>query len=105
MQELIGNRPSILKSGVQDAGYYQRLWQTILRGEPWTDETVERRKDGSTYTVLQTITPIRGEGGEITHFVSIHEDITARKAIDARIRHLAHHDGLTGLANRAFFYE
>ena len=85
--------------------YYQKLWQTITQGEVWSSETVEKRKDGSEFTVQQTITPIREAGGDISHFISILEDITAQKATEARIQHLAHYDALTELPNRALFYD
>jgi PAS domain S-box-containing protein len=56
-EEAIGGNPRILNSGLQDPAYYRALWQTILGGQVWSRETTERRKDGSFYTVHQTITP------------------------------------------------
>ena len=104
-QEALGETPRIIKSGKQGADYYQKLWQTITAGEVWSSETVEKRKDGSEFTVQQTITPIRDAGEEVSHFISILEDITAQKVTEARIQHLAHHDALTDLPNRALFYD
>ena len=104
-QEALGETPRIIKSGKQDADYYHKLWQTILQGEVWSSETVEKRKDGSEFIALQTITPIRGTDGEVTHFISILEDISEKKAIEARIQHLAHYDALTDLPNRPLFYD
>ncbi len=104
-EEIIGQTPRLIRSGKETTEYYQNLWKTILSGETWTNETVERHKDGSLYTVLQTITPIPDENGEITHFVSIHEDITARKNADERIRYMAEYDALTDLPNRSLFYD
>ncbi|MBI5463231.1 MAG: diguanylate cyclase [Gammaproteobacteria bacterium] len=104
-EELIGQNPRLLKSGRQDEAYYRQLWEIILSGEVWSQETVEQRKDGRLYTVMQTITPIRDATGEVSHFVSIQEDISARKLTDERIRHMAHYDALTDLPNRALFYD
>lgn len=104
-QDALGETPRIIKSGKQGADYYHKLWQTITAGEVWSSETVEKRKDGSEFTVQQTITPIRDAGGEVSHFISILEDITAQKVTEARIQHLAHHDALTDLPNRALFYD
>lgn len=103
--ELIGSSPRLLKSGLQTGDYYRALWATILEGKRWCAETVERQKDGTLYTVRQTITPVIDDSGAITHFIAIHDDITALKETEARIRHLAHFDILTGLPNRALFYD
>lgn len=104
-QEALGETPRIIKSGKQNADYYQKLWKAITQGEVWSSEAVERRKDGSEFTVQQTITPIRDAGGEVTHFISILEDITAQKATEAHIQHMAHYDALTDLPNRVLFYD
>lgn len=103
--ETIGQNISLIKSGNHDAAYYQNLWTTITRGEIWSNETIERHKDGHLYTVQQTITPIRNEAGAISHFIAIHEDITAKKQTEERIRHMAEFDALTNLPNRALFYD
>ena len=99
-EELINQTPRILKSGKQDAGFYKHVWQTILASKVWSGEIIERRKNGELYTVHQTITPLTDGSGEITHFIAVHEDITARKDAEARIEHMAYHDPLTGLCNR-----
>ena len=79
-QEAVGGNPRILKSGEQDEAFYREMWQTILSGQVWRSEIVNRRKDGSLYTDEMIITPVRTTGGEITHFVAFKQDITERKA-------------------------
>jgi diguanylate cyclase (GGDEF)-like protein/PAS domain S-box-containing protein len=103
-QELLRQTPRILNSGKQPPEYYRALWATISKGENWSSETVERAKDGNLYTVSQTITPIINDG-ELTNFISIHDDISAQKLSHERIAHMAHYDELTGLPNRALFYD
>lgn len=103
--ELIGRTPRILNSGQHAQGYYQALWASIGRGEPWNSDTTERARDGSLYTVSQTITPITNDEGKISHYIAIHEDVTAQKLTQERIEHMAHYDALTGLPNRALFYD
>ncbi|MCG3202391.1 MAG: hypothetical protein NFCOHLIN_02273 [Gammaproteobacteria bacterium] len=89
MGEVVGRNPrELVKSGRQDEAYYRRLWDTILAGDVWHDEIVNRRKDGSLYTEDQTITPVRNEQGEITHFVAVKVDVTERKEAQDRILRL-----------------
>jgi PAS domain S-box-containing protein len=76
--EALGQTPRILKSGDMAPGYYQQLWQTILRGEPFQSQTVNHRRDGSRLIVEQTITPIKDQSGQVTHFVSLLKDMTDR---------------------------
>jgi diguanylate cyclase (GGDEF)-like protein len=76
-----------------------------LSGVVWSADAHERRKDGSIYTVQQTITPIINDGGVITHFVAIHEDVTSKVETHERILHLANHDALTGLPSRKLFVD
>ncbi len=103
--ELIGQTPRILKSGRQTSEYYQALWSAISRGEIWSSETTERARDGSLYTVSQTITPMLNDDGEVAHYIAIHEDVTAQILSKERIAYMAHFDALTALPNRALFYD
>ncbi len=86
--EVVGRNPRILKSGEQDEAFYEELWSTILRGETWRGEMVNRRKDGSLYTERQSVVPVRQAGGEITHFIAIKEDISELKARQRRLEEL-----------------
>ena len=80
--EALSQSPRLLRSGAHDAAFYHNLWQTILRGETWRGEVTNRRKDGSLYYGDQTITPVRGRAGQITHFIGIMNDITERKHLE-----------------------
>lgn len=101
--EAIGRTPAFLKSGKQNQSFYETLWQTILRGNVWRGEVIERHKDGTLYAVDEIISPLRDENGVVTHFIAIQNDITRHKAQSEQERHLAYHDPLTDLWNRAFF--
>lgn len=92
--EAVGETPSLLNSGQYDEEYYRRLWETILDGETWNDELVDRRKSGETYYTLQTISPILDEDGDVEEFVAVQTDITAQKehekhlaTLDRALRH------------------
>jgi PAS domain S-box-containing protein len=77
--ELIGQNMRIFKSDQQDASYYGQMWNTILSGQVWQSEVINRRKDGSLYVEDQTITPVLGDLGEISQFIAIKQDITEHK--------------------------
>jgi len=86
-EEAIGKNPrQLIKSGKHDQTFYKKLWNTILSGNIWCGETINRRKDGSLYTEDQTISPVRNDRGEITHFIAIKQDITERKRIEETLR-------------------
>jgi diguanylate cyclase (GGDEF)-like protein/PAS domain S-box-containing protein len=105
IDEAIGKRPSLVKSGKQGSEFYRHLWQTILRGEVFSEVFVNRNKDGALYYEEKTITPLKNAAGEITHFVATGRDITERMQTQERLQFLAHHDPLTELPNRALFLD
>lgn len=84
-EDAIGRKPSILKSGIHGPAFYEDLWKTILDGERWEADLVNRRKDGSLYHVAQTIAPITDDNDTITHFVAIESDITNRRLREQRL--------------------
>ena len=62
-EEAIGQNPRILKSGLQPAGIYKDLWDTVTSGGVWQGELINRRKDGSLYTEEMRIAPVRAGTG------------------------------------------
>ena len=103
--EVLGMNPRLLKSGEQPPEVYAEMWEALRTGAPWMGEFHNRRKDGSHFWCLQSVSAIRGESGEITHFVSVMEDIGSRKHAESTIRRLAYYDTLTGLPNRRLFLD
>jgi PAS domain S-box-containing protein len=85
VDDLIGQTMRVFKSGQHGTEYYRDMWASILAGEVWQGETTNRRKDGSLYTEEQTITPVRGNDGQLSHFIAIKHDITAQKQIAAEL--------------------
>ena len=74
--EVLGKTPRVLKSGHHDERFYRELWQQILSGKPFRGTIINRRKSGELYWAEQTITPIKNEQKQITHFVSVLKDVT-----------------------------
>lgn len=77
-EELIGQNPSIFKSGTHPNQIYVDMWETLASGKPFFCEITNRRKDGSLWNQEGVITPILNDEGEISHFVAIHNDISER---------------------------
>jgi len=74
--ESIGENPRFLQSGTHTALFYQAMWSTLLRGETWSGDLVNKRKDGTTFNEVATISPIKDERGDVVSFVAVKRDIT-----------------------------
>ena len=83
-EEALGRTPRILKSGEQNADYYDRLWRTVLDGQPFHGTLVNRKRDGALFHAEQTVTPMTDGIGRISHFVSVQRDMTDRRLIEER---------------------
>ncbi len=80
--EVIGQTPTLLRSGLTAAETYQDMWQTIRSGRNWQGELRNRKKSGEIYWERETISPLKSDDGEIRHYVALKEDISARKAAE-----------------------
>lgn len=76
--ELVGARPNLLKSGHHEEAFYASLWSTLRSGETWHGQITNRRKDGSTYSEEQTITPVRDAQAAVSHYIAIKLDVSER---------------------------
>jgi len=103
--EVLGKNPRILKSDRHDAAFYAALWQVVSRTGRWEGEIWNRRKNGTMYLVRQSISAMRDDGGEVIRYVAVCNDITERWNSQQQLQHMAMHDALTGLANRALAME
>jgi diguanylate cyclase (GGDEF)-like protein/PAS domain S-box-containing protein len=84
--EVVGKTPALLKSGAHDVRFYRRLWQTILSGRVFRELFTNRRKDNELYREAKTITPVKDEAGQITHFISTGKDLSERLRIEEQLR-------------------
>lgn len=99
-EEALGRNPRMLQSGRHDADFYDEFWDTLLSKGHWSGEIWNRRKDGEIYPTLMTITAVLDVNGRPQNYVALSTDITAIKAYQRRLEHIAHYDVLTGLPNR-----
>ncbi len=103
LHEVQGQCPSFLRSEQTPDHVYQDLWQTVLDHRKWRGTLYNRRKNGSHYWALQSISPIHNEQGEIVNIVAVSEDISRLKENALQMEQLAYFDPLTGLGNRRHF--
>ena len=99
-EEVIGRTPAMFKSGHHDDDFYVSMWQSLADRGAWFGEIWDRRKNGEVYPLLQSISAVRGDDGQVTHYVAAFSDISERKEAEEKIRHLAFYDPLTRLPNR-----
>ncbi|HMF13309.1 MAG TPA: PAS domain S-box protein, partial [Gemmataceae bacterium] len=84
-QELIGQNPRLLKSGVHPVERYAEIWRALLARTSWEGELTNRRKDGSLIDVSLAVSPIVDAQGRLTHFVGIQRDVTERKQLERQL--------------------
>jgi len=94
---------TILEQGGTEA--MRTLREHIDAGTDWRGEFCSIRRDGQVFWEYVTISPLRDESADITHFIIIKEDITVRRNYEEKLLHQARHDDLTGLANRVLMQE
>lgn len=101
--EVAGENPRMLKSGRHEEQFYLDMWSHIQQNGHWSGEIWNRAKNGAIFPEILTISAVQSETGEATGYVGVFSDISTLKATEARLDHMAHHDPLTGLPNRALF--
>ncbi len=104
LEEVKGKNPRLLQSGQTPPERFAEMWATLTARQAWRGELINRRKNGEVYWELSVIAPILDKQGNITHYVAIKEDITARKLAEAKLEMLTVTDPLTSLLNRRGFF-
>lgn len=102
-EEVLGQQPSLFKSGHHPPGFYQAMFSALGSTGEWSGEIWNRRKSGEIYPQWQTIRIIRDDQGQLSQYVAVFSDISAIKDSEHELKHLAHHDPLTDMPNRLLF--
>ena len=102
-EEAIGKNPRFLKSGHHDQEFYNNLWKSVSSTGQWQGDLWNRRKDGKIIPVWQNISAVKDDKGNVKSYTSVFSDISSIKEYEEKLKHAAHHDALTGLANRVLF--
>jgi len=98
--EILGKKPSLLKSGLHDASFYENMWRAINRQGYWRGEVWNRKKGGEIFAEWLTISAVTDQQGKITHYIGTSSDITQLKEQERKLELMAHYDPLTGVPNR-----
>lgn len=103
--DLLGRSWRIIEGPETDADTAARLHQAIDRGDELRVIIRHHRRDGAAYWSETFHTPVRDRLGVTTHYMSVQKDVTERAEATSRAAHMAYHDDLTGLPNRAQLQE
>lgn len=102
-EEAIGQNPRILQSGLTPKEIHLELWGKLVNGQIWHGEMINKRKNGEIYWEDAHIAPVKDGTGVIKRYVATKVDISERKLMEEKVKHLAQHDPLTDLPNRSLF--
>lgn len=99
-EEVYGRTPGFRAWEPKCESDKKAFWDHLNSGQPWHGEFVNRHKDGHQVIKRAMVSPVRKENGEISHFLSVEQDVTAEKKALEQLEFLAYHDTVTGLPNR-----
>jgi PAS domain S-box-containing protein len=84
-REVAGKSPRILQGAKTDHSIFLEMRETLKSGDRWEGQAVNYRKNGSQFVMEWSITPLRDKAGQITHFVAVQRDVTARVEAELRV--------------------
>lgn len=103
--ELVGNTPSILRSGLHSEEFYHQMWQQLTEQNHWQGEVYNKHKDGTVLPVQLSISAVFNEDRQVSHYAAVFTDMSEIRATEAEMMFLSEHDELTHLPNRQLFLQ
>jgi diguanylate cyclase (GGDEF)-like protein/PAS domain S-box-containing protein len=98
--EVLGRTLEMLQGPQTQSTELKRISQALQNTSPLKTELIHYKKNGAQFWMDLDIVPVDYQQRGLTHWVAVGRDITARKAADEQIEHLAFYDPLTQLPNR-----
>ncbi len=102
-KEVMGHSPRMLAAFETPDEIYQEMRNTILSGTEWRGDFYNKKKNGERFRLKSIVSPVKDEHGNVSHIVSIQEDVTQEYELSKELSYQSSHDGLTGLINRREF--
>ena len=99
-EEVLGQNPSLLKSGQHSKEFYDEMWRALVKEGHWSGEIWNKNKSGEIFAEMLTITAVHDASGKLLQYVALFSDITQLKKHAQQLEHLTHYDLLTSLPNR-----
>ncbi len=99
-EDVAGKNPRLFSSGYHDGQFFRQMYEELARKNRWQGEIWNRRKNGEIFPEWLTLTGVRDDKNQLTHYVAIFSDVSEKKAAEREIHNLAFYDPLTNLPNR-----
>lgn len=103
LDNVIGQLPEVLNPDFMDKKILESIWSSMRSGKTWEGELQNPIDIDRAHWDKTTISPVKDNRKQITHYVILQEDISEQKEHREQLEYLAMHDALTGLPNRTLF--
>jgi len=104
-EEVLDKNPRFLQSGEHEPAFYEQMWRVARETGHWYGKISNCCKNGEIYTTWMSMSAVRGEHNEATHYVAVYSDMSPRQEESQRVHRLTHYDSLTKLPNKLLFNE
>ncbi|MCV2350990.1 EAL domain-containing protein [Paucibacter sp. Y2R2-4] len=99
-QQVLGQSWRVLFGGSEAMQSIEALWRELLQTGHGQGEVWSRRRDGSDFVALLTVSAITEQSGRVQSYVILFSDITPLRMQTKKLEHVAHYDAMTDLPNR-----